>query len=114
MEMMNEYFIFDTTDTFIKHHFFQPINDTTGAGTGTEEEEFNANLNVTSNYNSFNGDEALNPNPNAELNVDHAVMSETIERDLQRTFPRHSMFYDSYSEEDYDSSDEEEMGMDIG
>lgn len=85
-----------------------------GTGTGTEEEEFNANLNVNSNYNSFNGDEALNPNPNAELNVDHAVMSETIERDLQRTFPRHSMFYDSYSEEDYDSSDDEEMGMDIG
>jgi len=88
------------------------ITKPNGAGIGTEEEEFNANLNVNSNYNSFNGDEALNPNPNAELNVDHAIMSETIERDLQRTFPRHSMFYDSYSEEDYDSSDEEEMGMD--
>ena len=41
--------------------------------------------------------------PNQELNFDNSVMKETIERDLTRTFPRHSMFYDAES----DSSDDE-------
>ncbi len=41
--------------------------------------------------------------PNQETNVDNSVMRETIERDLTRTFPRHSMFYDAES----DSSEDE-------
>ena len=41
--------------------------------------------------------------PNQEFSVDNSVMRETIERDLQRTFPRHNMFYDQES----DSSDDE-------
>lgn len=32
------------------------------------------------------------------------IMKETIERDINRTFPRHSMFYDSYSDSDDDDS----------
>jgi len=36
------------------------------------------------------------------------AMKETIERDINRTFPRHSMFYDSYSDSDSDSDDDDD------
>jgi len=42
--------------------------------------------------------------PDQEGSVDNAVMKEIIERDLTRTFPRHTMFYD---QDDSDDSDEE-------
>ena len=45
---------------------------------------------------------------NVEVNVDHSIMKETIERDLTRTFPRHNMFYDSHSDDDSDEESGDE------
>jgi hypothetical protein len=65
-------------------------NDQGGGGGGAQQHR----------YNEEGGEPATD--------ATNDITRETIERDINRTYPRHSMFYDSYS----DSDDEEEEGED--
>ncbi len=73
---------------------------------GSNEKEEHDDLQNT-DTNDSNHKASNMSNHNSSVNdgtVD--IMKETIERDINRTFPRHSMFYDSYSDSDDDEEDE--------
>lgn len=57
-------------------------------------------------------DAGLAPYPEQGVNVDNCIVRETIERDLTRTYPRHSMFYDSLSDSDDDDDEVTDASFD--